>query len=428
MVAIMLMVFKCCWNQGILSGRRIPYGSVLPRILFFISGVIFILMAILLATEGLTNMQDAVSIFSRSAQDISILVQEAESLISIGQNEIQDRAISVRNSLQQELDGSVFCPADPTLADNADLAELRQQADAAMAVLQNVELIDEQVSALADRVSEAKEAAQRVAKETSEIDITAWQALMIMILLTLVPCLLVSAAILAHFDADVPFQCVLHWFLLPVFIILVILCSIGACVFLPFAIANADFCLPPALSTDPYEAGSPDTTVYRFLDREGFISSDDVVRQVADYYIGQCPADVQNPFEEWSTVLPTLVDVQSKLNSLAGTLNNDASLSQLSLYCGRDYQTVQGLLVEMESLLTVVIDTLQRAWNALSCDIWVPIYHRAVYDGACNTSLKALVWMWSTSLVLAITGWLMLFLRSSYQPTAIQGVAHNRFE
>jgi hypothetical protein len=420
--AITLLLFKCCCQQqGILSGHRIPYeSSPLPRALFCANGVVFIIFAILLVTEGLTNLQDSALILSRSARDIGILAQEAENLIALVQTEIQQSANSVRVSLQQELEGGTFCPNDPTLENNAALTELRATADSAVGVLQNVDQIDEQVSAVSEKVAEAKDMANRVERKTNDIDITAWQSLFVLIPLTLVPCLLVAAAILAHFDATVPAQCVLHWFLLPVFIILVILCSAMSCFCLPLAILNADFCLPPDLNTDPYPAGSPDTTVYRLLDRQGFITSDDIVRQVANYYIGQCPADGQDPFEAWSGVLPTLLEGQKSLEELSGTLMNPISISELSQYCGRDYQNVQELLVDVELLIDDVVAALQRAWNAVSCDVWVPIYHRAVYDGACDNSLKALVWLWSSSMILAITGWMMLFLRSAYQPTAIQ--------
>lgn len=380
----------------------------------------FILCAILFVTQGLTNLQDSVVIFSRSARDIEILAQEAENLIDIVRTEIQQSATVVRLSLTQELEGSTFCPADPNLENNAALTELRDEADAALELLREVDQIDEQVSAVAEGVAEAKEAANAVEQETNKIDITAWQALFVLIPLTLVPCLLVAAAILAHFGADIPMEWMLHWVLLPLFIILVLLCSIAACLFLPFAIANADFCLPPELKSDPYTGGIPDTSIFRLMDREGFVSGDDIVRKVANYYVGQCPADIPDPFDEWSDLLPTLLEGQISLTELSGSLNDEGSMTELSLYCGRDYESLQGLLVDMENLLKVVVGSLQRALNAVSCDIWVPIYHRAVYDGACDTSLNALVWMWSTSLILASTGWLMLFLRSSYQPTAVE--------
>lgn len=427
LIGISLLVFKCCWRKGIVSGERIPYdASPLPRSVFCFSGIIFILFAILLVTQGLTNLQDSVVIFSRSARDIEILAQEAETLIAIVRTEIQQSAVDIRLSLSQELDGDAFCPSDPTLENNAALTELRNEADAALELLAEVDQIDEQVSAVAEGVAEAKEAAENVKQETSNIDITAWQALFVLIPLTFVPCILVAASILAHFGADVPLERVLHWLILPLFIILVILCSISACFFLPLAIANADFCLPPELSSDFYNSGLPDTTVFRMMDREGYVTGDDIVRKVANYYIGQCPANVPDPFEEWSGLLPTLLEGQTSLEELSTTLNNEGSIAELTLYCGRQYDNLQGLLVDMEGLLEKVIDSMQRALNAVSCDIWVPIYHRAVYDGACDTSLNALVWMWSSSLILASTGWLMLFLRSSYQPTAIQAYPKER--
>lgn len=53
------------------------------------------------------------------------------------------------------------------------------------------------------------------------------------------------------------------------------------------ASANSDFCLPGDRPDDSYTVMSPDTTVYRFLDRKGY-AQDDLVRQISGYYVAQC--------------------------------------------------------------------------------------------------------------------------------------------
>jgi hypothetical protein len=83
---------------------------------------------------------------------------------------------------------------------------------------------------------------------------------------------------------------------MPLFIIMVITAATIASVMVAAASANSDFCLPGGRPTlDVYTGNSPDTTVYRILDRKKF-NKTALVRQVADYYVAQCQ-NTADPFD-----------------------------------------------------------------------------------------------------------------------------------
>lgn len=93
-------------------------------------------------------------------------------------------------------------------------------------------------------------------------------------------------------------------------------------------------------------------------------------------------------------------------------------MTQLSLHCNRDYSNVDELVGQMNGILDVVIEAVQRTINLLSCDRIVPIYHRAVYDSSCTYSVAAVFWVFSAALIMGAFGLLMILFRSACKPTA----------
>ena len=89
----------------------------------------------------------------------------------------------------------------------------------------------------------------------------------------------------------------------------------------------------------------------------------------------------------------------------------------LSLYCGRDFDKMGVLLAEMQSLLQVLLESLFRTLGLVSCERVVRIYTSVVYDAACQYSVNGVMWVFVSSLVMAIFGLIMILLRSAYKPT-----------
>ena len=274
---------------------------------FILSGVIFILFAILLVTQGITNLQDTVYSVNLSASEIDALATDAEDILRSGLLDLQSQATSIRDGIVTELSGDNFCPADPTLENYPDAAKIRNLTDSAEVLLSQLDtFLVEQVEGISDAIDDAAKGARQVKSATDDVDLLGWRTLIVLIPYTIVPCLLVSAAIMAHFDAELPIlDSFIRWFLMPLFVIMVIVCAGVASGMIAVASANSDFCLPGGKPTDTYPGTSPDTTVWRVLDREQH-TQDDLLRQVADFYIDQCQ-NKPDPFVFLKDYVPTLV-------------------------------------------------------------------------------------------------------------------------
>lgn len=417
------------------------------RSVFIGSGMMFILFAILIVTQGVTNLQDTIVAVHRSAVDIDSIATEADDIMNSGLLSVQDTATSVRDGILTELTSDNFCPADPTLANNEAAAKIRAQADEAVQLLTLLDnFLGDRLPAASTAVQQAAKGAQQVESATDDVDLTDWEALVILIPYTIVPCLLVAAAIMAQYDVQFPFlNCAINWFLMPFFVIMVIVCAGVACGMVAAASANSDFCLPggrPEL--DVYSGLSPDTTIYRFLDRKQFTEAA-LVRQVADYYVAQC-RNATDPFDFLRSYLPTLVsffaqlvklnliaaiifsftqwlpsflktESQASLKDFSGTIQSDDVQVSLALYCNREYDSVDTLLDEMNELISILLVALQRTLDLISCERIVPIYHRAIYDGTCNYSVSAMFWIFSAALLMGFFGIIMILCRASYKPT-----------
>jgi hypothetical protein len=288
---------NCCLNAS-------PTGV---RATFIMAGVIFILFAILLVTQGVTNLQDTIYSVNLSASEIDALATEADDILHSGLLNLQAEATSLRDGIVAELSGDNFCPADPTLQNFPDAANIRNLTDSSEQLLSQLDtFLADQVEGVSAAIDDAAKGARQVKNATDDVDLLGWKTLFVLIPYTIVPCLLVSAAIMAHFDADLPIlNTAVRWFLMPLFVIMVIVCAGVASGMIAAASANSDFCLPGGRSTDSYPGTSPDTTIYRVLDRKQY-TQEDLLRQVADFYIDQCQTK-PDPFVFLKDYMPTLV-------------------------------------------------------------------------------------------------------------------------
>lgn len=414
MIAFAMATAKCC-RVGLVSGKPLSTRqSRVVRPLFIGLGTLFIVGAILLVSHGLTDLQDTVTILQQSASDVQDIAAEADMLVNTVLADVRAIARPTRAALERELTSQALCPADPSLAGVDTAQDLLLKAEDARSMLQQLDELD-QVDEIEDGVQLLNDAANGLAEATGAVDLTAWHALLILIPLTILPTILVAATILVHHDVDLPVPCVLYWLLVPIFVLLVIICSVAAALLLPLITANSDLCLPPSLSSDSYPANTPDTTTLRVLDRLGYSEPTNSVRAVTDYYLSACPADTPHPLGDWTTDrLPALVESQLVLDQLAGTL--EPILAPLSLHCNREYDALVELVEDMQGLVAVLVEALERTQTTVACETWVPLYQRILYEGACTNSIRALLFLFACTLSLAVLGWTMIGLRSAVQP------------
>ena len=108
---------------------------------------------------------------------------------------------------------------------------------------------------------------------------------------------------------------------------------------------------------------------------------------------------------------------QVSLDKLQASLNSSDVAASLSALCNRDFEPIVKSLQEMKDVLEVGIQALIDTFQLLRCSNIVPIYQQTFYEGTCEYSIKAVVWLFSAALVMAFTGFLMLMFRSSLLDT-----------
>ena len=105
------------------------------------------------------------------------------------------------------------------------------------------------------------------------------------------------------------------------------------------------------------------------------------------------------------------------LQDLIQDFVNGEAVSQLELYCNREFSGLQISLNYMTQIIDVVLGALERTLKLAQCDTIVPIYKSIVYDGTCSYSLSAVMWVFSGFLIASFFGLVMITLRSSYKQT-----------
>lgn len=280
-------------NERSETQRQWPNRPMRGRIVFLLSGVIYIIFSALLVTKGITNLQSSVNTLNVSAQQINILSTEAADIIRNGLRDLKDSAAAVRVQISDQFQGQAFCPADPTLQSSALGQDISGQADDAILLLDRLDnFASDDLTTLQDGVTSVSSRSLDVIEYTEDIDLNDWEALLFLIPYIVVPSVLMSACFMALFEVEYHpvFQSIIHYFFMPLFIIMNVVAFIFAGLMVIGAGGVADFCLPGA-QTD----ASPDQTLIQILELEGY-GPESMVYAIFQYYIEKCSEGIEDPF------------------------------------------------------------------------------------------------------------------------------------
>lgn len=173
-------------------------------------------------------------------------------------------------------------------------------------------------------------------------------------------------------------------------------------------LSDSDFCSGGVEQT-------PDETVKAILKIQGFDDSE-LVSETILFYISQCQTA-----DPWAFITDYYSQIDSAVANVAelGTAINAVSVDRLNLICGKDFSTYQSLLSTMQANLGILSADAAAALDILSCERIVPIYTNAVYGGTCTYSVTGVAWMFSSFLVIAFVGMLMLTFRAAFYETEV---------
>lgn len=99
------------------------------------------------------------------------------------------------------------------------------------------------------------------------------------------------------------------------------------------------------------------------------------------------------------------------------TVDVNGTLAALSTYCNRDFGTIDATVTQMETIVNSLLTAVNQTLDLVACQRIVPIYDQAMYDGACEYSVMAVFWVFSSALIMGTFGLLMILFRAAYKPT-----------
>jgi len=301
---LILLFLKCLGKNrvGFLSGAAFTTSGPRPfyiRIAFVNAAILFIVFTVLVVTQGITNLNSAVTTVGDTNTEVNSILSDARG-ISISLKSLAQSSAQVREELTNNLGN--FCPAEPNIEVLTGI-DFDVLASEAIVLLNELgDFIENDVKNMQQQIEAARETSNLVANTVDEIETNDWQALVILIPYLILGTILLVSVGLAWFNMSGPFfTCFLSWGILPIFIA----ATIAAFCFSAFvcltAVANAGtyllegcrvmlcdvaltYCsrfvlvysrgtiLSLFLSTDACSGGAaktPDATVYAVLDNQG---------------------------------------------------------------------------------------------------------------------------------------------------------------
>lgn len=156
---LVISIFMCCGKHrvGFLSGKPFEshnhHKAKYVRGTFIGCGLLFLIFAILLVTQGITQLQDTVVVVHTSAVDVGAIAKEADKIVNLGLKDVRGMANSIRDKLIEELHGDELCPADPNFNNNQEFKEIRDLADEALDQLEQIDDLD-QIDDIASSIDE----------------------------------------------------------------------------------------------------------------------------------------------------------------------------------------------------------------------------------------------------------------------------------
>jgi len=269
--SIVIVVFKASGrgNVGFLSG----YHFVIPdpvddndekklhkrprrvRVVFLIATVILMVFTFLLVQFGFKEAKNASIAMGESFKTTENIISNAED-ISIKLEKVGDNSIAIRDEAVQKLDN--ICPADPSIEETVglDIMTIAQQAKDDLTML--ADFIKDGLEVLNGGLNSARRAL--VSANTFNdtiIQFWNWQMKLLASALFILSFFLIVGVLLVMLNINIKvYQKALTFFVMPLFVITIIVSCIVCCVILPISASSADAC-----SGGGEILGGPDDTI-----------------------------------------------------------------------------------------------------------------------------------------------------------------------
>lgn len=219
--SLLLLVCKCYGKNrvGFLSGAAFTTSGPRPfyvRIAFVNAAILFIVFTILVVTQGVTNLNSAVSTVGDSNTEVSSILSEARG-ISISLTSIGRSTAEIRDELSSNLGN--FCPAEPNIEALTGI-DFDVLASEAIALLNQLgDFIENDVANMKTQIENAQQASALIGNTVDSIEANDWQSLVILIPYLSLSVILLVGVVMAWCRKSSPvFSCFLSWGVMPIFI------------------------------------------------------------------------------------------------------------------------------------------------------------------------------------------------------------------
>ena len=203
------------------------------------------------------------------------------------------------------------------------------------------------------------------------------------------------------------YQKTLTYFVMPLFVITIIVSCIVCCAILPISASSADACS----GGGEILGGIDDTILTMWRNIRG--SDNSTVSQFVSYYTQRCEPD-SYPFDFLSTYLDDLNNAVESTGNAAEVIRDNHAL--LSERCGREFTSVPEIVDDMDSNLNFLQQQVDASLDLIKCESINTFYVNILHEAGCTDSMDAFVWIFASTFVISVCGLIMIMLRASYYP------------
>jgi hypothetical protein len=155
----------------------------------------------------------------------------------------------------------------------------------------------------------------------------------------------------------------------------------------------------------------PDASVLAMLGRQRNIDLDTMEYQIVTTVIDGC-SDRSAPILDLSAEKQELADATQSMGAILDQLSGD-KVDELSEFCQSDLHLLRRGISTISNDLRTFREELHTVEELMTCSHMSPLYTRLSHEVMCDMSFHALVWFYSSLLIVTVCGFVMIMLRSS---------------
>ena len=401
-----ILILKCIGPRhvGVLSGY--PYSregckTTAGRTTLSFSALSIIVLAIVVVTKGLTELQGTSDTVDMTNQDAIKIHDEFQALVD-NLKVVSRQATPVRDQLVTIL-GNDICPLTPGTSTETTVRKIGNETLEDLVTLDN--FIATEIERIDYALEQIKNATTEINEAVKKTQFTGPQVTAMMFPFFIIPAFLLVAVGMGWYDVfSEGYFTFMTWIIVPLFVLMTMFAFFAAGWSVLSVEANSDFCYP-----------TPEQNIELILGQYG-LQSGELYYDSLMFYAHQCsPSVVSNPLEFIETYYGQLSETETNLETFL-QLVSSTTPEQLSQECGIEYSPVLELLTSMLAHTSILRNTSERGLRLLQCSNIVPLYTNAVYNGLCDDSLMGGKWCFSCFLLMAFFGMIGIMFRGAMYP------------